>query len=135
MDDVINRAMLKVFTSMHTFQGTYQNLGGWVRSILIREVLNFLRSQKSFQLKHETADELPDTQAETGSESDEAEHFLQLLNALPLTARTVFNLYAIEGYSHKEIAEMMGITEANSKWHVHAARKTMQQLITEKNAV
>lgn len=135
MDDVINRSMLKVFTSIATFQGTHQNLGGWARSILIHEVLNFLRNNKTFQNRHETWEELPDTEWSHDSGAEDTEHFLQLLQGLPATTRTVFNLYAIEGYSHKEIAEMTGITVANSKWHVHGARKTMQQLFAEKRVV
>jgi RNA polymerase sigma-70 factor (ECF subfamily) len=64
----------------------------------------------------------------------EAEAFAELLLRLPPMSRNVFNLFAIDGFAHKEIAELMGISEGTSKWHVSHARSILQQAITAQAA-
>ncbi len=126
---VLNRAMLKVFTKIDQFQGAPEQFEAWIRRIVVNESLDCLRSQRQL---------LAFEPLECGAEASEtpaADHYaneqniLSLLAQLPRTSATVFNLYVLEGYSHREIGEQLNITEANSKWHLHAARQKLQNLL------
>lgn len=131
--DIMNRSLLKVFTKINEFKGNHKNLGGWIRRIVINESIDFVRKQKSFNEKIELNDE--DDRLDVFDQSTldiDPKEILGLLRALPAKASSVFNLYIIEGYSHKEIGAMLNISEANSKWNLHAARKQLQMLIKER---
>lgn len=128
--DILNRALFKVLTKIEQFNGDEQNFGGWIKRILTNEALDFVRANPAFKAHQEleTATHVP---VETALEEPAGlEHNItHLLRQLPLTTATVFNLFALEGYSHREIGEMLGINENNSKWHLHSARQKLQQLI------
>lgn len=101
---------------------------GWARRIAINECLRYLRKSVNFNLY---VDDIktslqPVTDAATDLEEDD---LLQLLTKLPAGCRTVFSLYAIEGYGHKEIADMLQITEGTSKSQLNAARTKMKELV------
>jgi len=131
--DLVNRAMLKVFITLDSFRGDVNTLGGWTRRIFINECLDFIRKQKAFSQYCELSETLQEYgQNSFRWEEDDPEELLALLKALPVLPRTVFNLFVIEGYGHKEIAEMLAISVANSKWNLHIAKKEMRQMISEK---
>jgi RNA polymerase sigma factor (sigma-70 family) len=104
----------------------------WVRRIMINTVIDDFRRERK-RMAHET---LPDD-FEDHAMSDvndylrhmEAEEFAELLTSVPDMSRQVFNLFAIDGYAHAEIAAMLNISEGTSKWHVSHARKVLQQAI------
>lgn len=125
--DVLNRAMFKVFTRLDGFHGDATQWPAWIRTILIREALDALRARP--EATHAMpADELP---LPAPARPEDPEYILRLLERLPRVTASVFNLYAMEGYSHREIGEWLGISEANSKWHLHAARQKLQAWITQ----
>jgi len=102
---------------------------GWARRIAINECLRYLRKRVNFNLY---VDDMkislqPTTDAATDLEEDD---LLQLLTKLPAGCRTVFSLYAIEGYGHKEIADMLQITEGTSKSQLNAARTKLKDLVS-----
>lgn len=102
---------------------------GWARRIAINECLRYLRKRVNFNLY---VDDMkvslqPATDAATDLEEDD---LLQLLTKLPAGCRTVFSLYAIEGYGHKEIADMLQITEGTSKSQLNAARTKLKDLVS-----
>ena len=132
--DVMNRALLKVFTQIDAFKGDHTNFGGWVRRIIINEALDRLRSRKSFNQVHEVQ-EVPEVLAHSFELNEDPSAILQLLEQLPIKASTVFSLYVIDGYTHKEIADKTGMTVANSKWNLHQARKMLKEMIVQKELI
>jgi RNA polymerase sigma factor (sigma-70 family) len=124
--------MLNGFVRIFGNIGQFQNKGsfeGWMKRIVINEALGFLRKKEPLHLAIEK--EHIQVAAEANAEMDLAvEDLLNLLHELPAGYRTVFNLYAIEGYSHKEIAEMLDITEGTSKSQLSKARALLQKRLT-----
>ncbi len=109
--------------------GKFQHKGsfeGWIRRIVINTALKNY-SRKSFSHEQIGVEYYPDVPVEPSVYSDLGEEVLmQLIAALPEGYRVVFNLYAIEGYSHKEIAETLGIQESTSRSQLVKARKLLQ---------
>ena len=129
-EDVMIKAFMKAFQNIKQYQakGSFE---GWLRQIMIREAIDFLRKQKplSFTDTLEDVAELSVYQ-ETNSE---VEHLQCCIDQLPDGYKVVFVLYAIEGYSHKEIAKELGISEGTSKSQLHKARKALQVLLNKEN--
>lgn len=105
------------------------SLVAWLKKIMVNECLMFLRKKGSLQLveEHHAADASTDN----GIAGISAGEILKMVTSLPDGYRTVFNLYAIEGYSHKEIADMLGISEGTSKSQLSKARAILQQVIRQ----
>ncbi|NML64839.1 sigma-70 family RNA polymerase sigma factor [Hymenobacter sp. RP-2-7] len=121
----------KVFQALPTFrqEGSFE---GWVRRIMVNQALMELRRREPLTLSFEDFAQ-PENLAATPATADtqlQAEELLALLQALPAGYRTVFNLYALEGYSHPEIAELLGITEGTSKSQLSKARALLQRRIS-----
>jgi RNA polymerase sigma factor (sigma-70 family) len=129
-EELLLNGLLKVFQKINLFrfEGSFE---GWVRRIMVNECLNFLRTQKSITVELSLQSSTQSSVGNWANDNLEAEDLLKLLELLPNGYRTVFNLYAIEGFSHKEIAEMLDITEGTSKSQLARARQTLQQLIIE----
>jgi len=126
--DIMIQGFLKVFNKIQQFrnEGSFE---GWIRRIMVNESLTFIRKNKFMHLEVdlETAERSPDMNYV--EDQIEAEELMDIINMLPPGYRTVFNLYAIEGYSHKEIGEMLGISENTSKSQLSRARKHLQDLL------
>jgi RNA polymerase sigma-70 factor (ECF subfamily) len=130
--EIINKGLYKVLIKIEDFDGTYQNFGGWIKRIIINESIDWIRSKKAFNQKHMTVGFIADLSYEYNEIDNNPEYILNLLDALPLKTRTVFNLFVIEGYSHKEISELLAMKENNSKWHLHAAKKQLKEWLIKK---
>jgi RNA polymerase sigma factor (sigma-70 family) len=132
-EDAMVSAMVRVFAQLATFrqEGSFE---GWVRRIAVNEALGVLRRKKNLRFEEvEVANrQRSDHDAETKLEADE---LLQMVQHLPPGYRTVFNLYAIEGYSHKEIAELLGVTESTSKSQLNRARNLLKEMIAKHQGV
>ncbi len=118
----------KVFRALPTFrlEGSFE---GWVRRIMVNEALMELRRREPLHLSFEEFAQ-PENLASTPATADtqlQAEELMALLQELPTGYRTVFNLYALEGYSHPEIAEALGISEGTSKSQLSKARAMLQR--------
>ncbi len=124
-EDILVVSFTKVFERIGQFKGD-GSFEGWVRRIIVNEALTFLRKNKTMYL--ETDLESADRENSSAPlETDlEAEDLLKLIHELPAGYRMVFNLYAIDGFSHKEIAEQIGITESTSKSQLSRARNHLQ---------
>ena len=134
-EDVMISGFMKAFDKIDTYTGK-GSLSGWLRRIMINQALGHLRKNKTMYLEVdlETADYQPQLKWSAGHL--EAEDLMKLVRQLPLGYRTVFNLYAIEGYSHKEIAEILGISENTSKSQLSRARGLLQkQILREEKPV
>jgi len=134
-EDCVMRGMMKVFQQIDSFkfQGEH-SLYVWSRRIIINEALMDLRKRNNFYLlTEEDLIELPDS-TELLNEID-AEEIFRLIIGLPVGYRTVFNLYVIEEFSHKEIAQMLGINESTSKTQYRKAKiKLKEMLLNNKNS-
>jgi RNA polymerase sigma factor (sigma-70 family) len=128
-EDVMIEGFVKVFAKVDQFnnEGSFE---GWIRRIMVNEALGHLRKQK--RLKEDTlsddANNVPDFQL--ADQHLGAQELLDLIEQLPVGYRTVFNLYAIEGYAHLEIADLLGITESTSKSQLHRARAMLQKMVS-----
>lgn len=124
--DVLQVGFLKVFTQCQAYKGS-GSLEGWIKRIIINTALEFHRKNKARYLNElagETENVVSTTTAEHALYYKE---LLSLVQTLPIGYRTVFNLAIIEGYSHKEIAEMLSISEGNSKSQLSRARLWLRE--------
>ena len=119
------KGFLKVYDKLDTFKKE-GSLEGWIRKIMVRTCLDELRKTKHFLSLEDfpSGKELEPIDSE--SKEFEEEDLLRALNVLKPLAKTIFNLYAIEGYKHKEIGELLQISEGASKTHLSRARKILQ---------
>lgn len=125
-NDMLQEGFIKVFEGLHQFKHNCP-LFYWVKRVVINAALGQLRKNKN---RTECEEPLDDNVAEVRMESADREgtdELLWMIQKLAREYRTVFNLYTIEGYAHKEIAEMLGISEANSKVRLMRARQILQQ--------
>lgn len=122
-EDVMIQGFYKVFSKLEQFNsaGSFE---GWIRRIMVNESLMYLRKE-NMNLSIERVKEAPSKEANAEQRIAESE-ILALLNKLPTGYRTIFNLYAIEGYSHKEIAAQLGISVNTSKSQLIKARKKLK---------
>jgi RNA polymerase sigma-70 factor (ECF subfamily) len=124
-EDILVTSFTKVFERIDQFKGD-GSFEGWVRRIVVNESLSYLRKNKTMYL--ETGLENADREAsQQDIDTDlEAEDLLRMVAELPPGYRMVFNLYAIDGFSHQEIAEQIGISESTSKSQLSRARMHLQ---------
>lgn len=128
-EDMLQNGFIRIFEKLETFRGD-GSLEGWIRRIVVNEALTWLRKNKESKMKVDIEEEV--FQAPTTmhvSESLEAKDLMKLVQQLPTGFRTVFNLYAIEGYSHREIADQLGISEGTSKSQYARAKTHLQNLL------
>lgn len=126
-EEVLSNSFIKIFARIDQYRGEGA-LGAWIRRIVVREALNHLRYRKNW------FEEWEGTQSENLGSSPLQDHYdcdylLHLIDQLPIGYKTVFNLYAIEGYKHKEIAEMLKISENTSKSQLSKARCQLQAML------
>ena len=115
--DLLQEGFIKVFTNLNEYSGN-GSFEGWMRKIFINCALEKIRRSKVFPLTFPTA-----------LEEISAQEMLDLIHRLPPGYQTIFNLFAIEGFSHKEIGAVLRITEGTSRSQYARARYTLQQMI------
>ena len=122
-EDVMIDGFMRIFDKIDqfTFQGSFE---GWIRKIMVNEALMYVRSKKMIIVDLEYVTE--ETSDSSFSTDLEAADLMKIIEELPVGYRTVFNLYAIEGYNHLEIAGMLGISEGTSKSQLSRARAMLQ---------
>lgn len=128
-EDVLISGFLKVYQNVHKMEYRGErSLDGWIKRIMVNEALMFLRKTNVFTLRSDS--EVPDQDAGDYADNDlRAEDIYKLIRELPDGYRTVFNLYAIEGYTHQEIADQLGINVNTSKSQLSKARAALQRKI------
>jgi RNA polymerase sigma-70 factor (ECF subfamily) len=130
-EDILVVAFTKVFDRIGQFKGE-GSFEGWIRRIAVNEALTWLRRSRAMMGAHADLVEV-DRQPDYNHLADhlEAEDLLRMIDQLPPGYRIVFNMYAIDGYSHKEIAAQLGISENTSKSQLSRARVHLQKLLAE----
>ena len=127
-EDIMIIAFMKVFTNLKNFQhkGSFE---GWIRRIMVNECISFIRVDKKLKYSEE------ENYVEESFNNIESQFSIAdiqyLIDSLPDGYKMVFNLYAIEGYKHQEIASMLGINEGTSKSQLSHARKMLQGQINK----
>jgi RNA polymerase sigma factor (sigma-70 family) len=121
---LLNGGMMKVFQKLGSFRWE-GSLEGWVKRLVFRSAIDQFRSQKQ-RPTMEIVDWDRPTDAKA-TQSLYAEDLCQLIELLPETSKEVFWLFAVEGYSHAEIAQQLDFTEGNSRWHLNKARQLLKK--------
>ena len=121
--DVLQDGFLKVFQQISKFDASRSSLYTWMRTIMIRTAIDFLRKQNRKNVAIEWKEEYePVIEAEV-LERMSAQQIQCMLQHLSSTTRMVFNLYVTEGFNHREVGDLLNISEGTSKWHLSEASK------------
>lgn len=133
-NDMLQNSFIDVFKNLHTFQ--YQaTFGAWMKRIVINNCINLLRKKKlqiielqeGYHDRSEEPEDLPP--------SINVEAINNALNQLPEGYRVIFSLYAMEGYDHSEIAEILSVSESTSKSQYHRAKQKLKLLLKSENLI
>ena len=130
-EEAMLNGFFKVFKYLDKFkaEGSFE---GWIRRIMVRESISLLRGKKRIEFPAEDITIHEDGSTYNNTEL-EVEDIQRLIDNLPEGYRMVFVMYAIEGYKHKEIAELLNISESTSKSQLFKARKVLQQKVNKLN--
>ena len=132
-EDVMIGGFLKVYTNLDSFKfkGSFE---GWIRKIMIRESISFIR-KKQFVVYDEEVYEQNEDNTNTISSEMDVEHIQILIDALPEGYKMVFVLHIVEGYKHEEIAALLQISESTSKSQLFKARRMLQKKLKKQNII
>lgn len=132
-EDMLQEGFIKVFSQIHKFENRGA-LEGWIRRIMIHTCINILKKNKRFS---ESVDLIHAGSLQVREESIpsivQAKEVVECIRMLPLGYRTVLNLYAIEGFSHKEIAGMLDVEESTSRSQYTRAKAMLEDILLKKN--
>ena len=134
-EDMLQEGFIKVFTQMNTFQnrGAFE---GWIRRIMVHTCINFLKKNKKFNESVELSQATHlHTKDETIPSILQGKQIIECIRLFPVGYRTVLNLYALEGFSHKEIAEMLDIEESTSRSQYTRAKTMLETILIKKKIV
>lgn len=134
-EDILQEGFVTLFTRLGSFKGE-GSFEGWARRIFVTTALMYLRKKDALKMSD-------DLEAAKGMKTDVTgqienigyKELMEMVASLPTGFRTVFNMYAVEGYSHKEIGEILGISEVTSRTQYSRARALLQSKIKERENV
>lgn len=129
-DDIMQNGFVKVFTKHHLFDGN-GSLEGWIKRIMINTAIETHRKNKLNYAEALNEDQHIKLVSQLGADQTSYKDLLAVIQMLPLGYKTIFSLYAIEGYTHKEIADLLEISEGNSKSQLSRARQWLQQKLVK----
>ncbi len=131
-EDMLQEGFIKVFLQIHTFEkrGAFE---GWIRKIIVHTCINILKKNKKFnesvEIIHATGVQVRE---ESVSSIIQAKQVVECIRMLPMGYRTVLNLYAVEGYNHREIAQMLDIEESTSRSQYTRAKAMLEDILIRK---
>lgn len=130
-EEVLNNGFLRAFQKIdqYTFQGSFE---GWLRKIVFHAVSDYVKQNSRYNEK------IMLVEKDQYVEKDHADRMyynelLEMVQSLPVATRSVFNMYVMEGLSHKEIGKVLGISEGTSKWHLSEGRRILKDKIEKLN--
>ena len=130
--DILQDGFITLFTKLESYSGE-GSFEGWARRIFVNTALMSLRKKDALKESEDVDAARNITSGEPGAiEKIGAAELLKMIEALPPGFRTVFNMYVIEGYSHKEIAEALGVSETTSRSQLQRARALLQSKIKDR---
>jgi RNA polymerase sigma-70 factor (ECF subfamily) len=134
-EDMLQEGFIKVFTQIQKFENR-GSLEGWIRRIMIHTCINILKKNKRF---NESVDLIHAGSLQVREDSIpsivQAKEVVECIRMLPLGYRTVLNLYAIEGFSHKEISTMLDVEESTSRSQYTRAKSMLEDILLKKNII
>jgi len=132
-EDVLQDAFVKIYRALHSYNYAKGSFYTWSKRIIINECLQHLRKKKraaQIELDHELENVVP--MHFDSEEKLSLQELTEMIQKLPKGYRTIFNLYVVDGFQHREIAEMMNIPESPSKTQLYKAKKMLQMQIKKK---
>ncbi|MEX2596914.1 MAG: RNA polymerase sigma factor [Salibacteraceae bacterium] len=134
-ESLLNLGFLKIISNLDKHRPDVP-FNSWMSRVMVNTIIDEFRKDKK---RRDNMSETELSDAFTPGSVDfneaaqrfDAEVLEQMIQQLPKISRTVFNLYAIEGYTHKEIGELLNISDGTSKWHVSSARKSLQSMLKQ----
>lgn len=126
--DILQEGFIKVFRNMSNYRGE-GSLEGWIRRIMVHSAISRYRKLRPLVLVDDFANESVATSRSYNENGLEMQDLMKMIHRLPKTYRSVFNMYAIEGYSHQEIGSSLGMTELLSRTTLHRARGILKDMI------
>ncbi len=131
---LLNKAFYKILKNLESYQDNVP-FEAWIRRITINTAIDEYRKSKRSKLDfvEEPMESYPllDMDFNEAEKKFNADELLEMVKRLPPASQKVFNLYVIDGYNHKEIAEKLDMSEGTSKWHLSSARKKLKELVTK----
>ncbi len=129
---VVNEGFLKVFQHLKKYDPSLGDMGAWIHRIMVNTAIDKIRrDNRTWQVSGaELAErDTPGHSLNEGFSRMEADEILHMIKKLPAVTRAVFNFIVIDGYSHKEVAAVLNITEGTSRWHLSEAKKQLKRHI------
>jgi RNA polymerase sigma factor (sigma-70 family) len=131
-EDILQEAFVKIFKYLHTFRGE-STIGAWIKRIVVNTAIKFVRARDELQFHDDMtvfANDFSDSNSSV--ENIHYQELLAIIQQLPAGCQAVFNLYAIEGFQHNEIAELLEISVGTSKSQYSRAKTLLQGMISSK---
>ncbi len=131
-EDILQEAFVKIFKYLHTFRGE-STIGAWIKRIVVNTAIKFVRARDELQFHDDMtvfANDFSDSNSSI--ENIHYQELLAIIQQLPAGCQAVFNLYAIEGFQHNEIAELLEISVGTSKSQYSRAKTLLQGMISSK---
>jgi RNA polymerase sigma factor (sigma-70 family) len=136
---VVNEAFVKIVQHLPNYTFGDVPFGAWAHRIMVNKLIDAFRREKKWRESVSFPEKWIEPANAQGERNEgelqlDAAYLQELLQRLPDATQHVFNLFAIEGYSHREISDLLGISEGTSKWHVNNARQQLQSWIKARNS-
>jgi RNA polymerase sigma factor (sigma-70 family) len=128
--DILQEGFIKMFKNMSNYRGE-GSLEGWIRRIMVHSAISRYRKAKSTVLVDDFAEQNIPVSSSYNDNGLEARDLMNMVQELPSTYRSVFNMYAIEGFSHQEISSKLGMTELLSRTTLYRARTLLKNKLNE----
>jgi RNA polymerase sigma-70 factor (ECF subfamily) len=128
--DILQEGFIKMFNNVQKYRGD-GNLEGWIRRIMVHTAISRYRKLKPLMLVEDMAENHEESNVSRNANNLEVNDLMKLVQQLPHVYRSVFNLYAIEGYSHQEIGSKLGITELLSRTTLYRARNILKEKLLQ----
>ena len=134
-EDMLQEGFIKVFTQLQSFAGKGA-FEGWIRRIIVHTCINFLKKHKKFNesINLEFAEDLT-SKDESIASAMQGRQVIECIRSMPMGYRTVLNLYTLEGYSHKEIGDLLGVGESTSRSQYTRAKALLEKVLIKKEII
>ncbi len=133
-NEALNTGFLKILNNMEKYRADIP-FKAWIRKIMVNVLIDEYRKKKkdteNLKLVQDYAEHEPMVELNNAIAKMDAERIHRLIMELPPVSQKVFNLFVIDGFEHKEIASMLGITEGTSKWHLHNSREQLKEKLAK----
>jgi RNA polymerase sigma factor (sigma-70 family) len=133
-NEALNMGFLKILNNMEKYRADVP-FKAWIRKIMVNVLIDEYRKKKKesdkMKMVQDYAEHTPMVELNNAISKMDAERIHKLISELPPVSQKVFNLFVIDGFEHKEIATMLGITEGTSKWHLHNSREQLKEKLAK----